>query len=67
MHICNASHLGSALQGRAASPAGVQSRSQTHQLAPFHAGASHPRASGFSWGCSLVASSSAERLKSLEQ
>lgn len=67
MYIGNTSHLGSALRGRAVSPAGAQRHSQTHRLAPSRAAASHPCASGFSLGCSLVASSSAERLKSLEQ
>lgn len=60
-------HPGSAPRGRAASRGAGRSRRPTRQLSPSPAGASRPCASYFSLGCGLVASSSTERLKSLEQ
>ena len=62
-----ATHPGSAPRGRAASREAAQSHRPTHRLSPSPAGASRPRASYFSLGCGLAASSSTERLKSLEQ
>lgn len=73
MHINNMcwcdhlSHLGLTLLNRAASPEEGRSHSQTRQLSPFPWVSCLPSVSWFSLGCGLVASSSTERLKSLEQ